>query len=692
LLAVGAVLLVEIPGRRTSFTKYDHGWPFAVLNRDYIRDPRLFGTGGLVLGTQMDSPLEADLLRRRQAAGWSLDGFPWSLESKMSPWSLANATTPNILAGVADATVALLLLLCFVRVQRNWRRRGRWFQFSLRTLLVAVVAVAFGCAWIVKLHGQRLAEEESTARLSADVGSFMVEYSTTSSAVPLGAKAEANGWNPPALLPESIVKIGGLAEQFRRVSSVNLVGWVGIRDVTAGRPEGEKIPPEPVPHDFASTDKITDATLDCLQSFTELRQLEIETTKVTETGLAKLSTLRDLADLTITGLTITNAGAANLAKIGSLRRLTLDKTSITDAGLDCLSNLRQLEELNLGSSRITAAGMTAFARIPRLTSLRLAKSPLSNDAVAAINSLTHLKQLTLSDCGINRLELHDLDELSSLDFSSDDPIVSLDNLPALEVLAINGTVGGQRLAPIRLAGVPTLRFVFLQGLRIDGPAWKQLLALERLESLYVSDVRFSALGTDLCWPPRLRELCVSGTDLNQLTIAEMLSLEELKVAANSDLGKATFRNLPALRKLAMEYDDKLANVRLEGATNLREFSVDMGAPKADFAGLSDCKAVEKVILSRMPVAPSTVADIGTLTNLRSLELSDAQLTDADLAKLAPLAGLRELEISGNNCTDAGLKYLDGMTQLAGANLGNQGISAAGLNSLKRRLPAANIYP
>jgi Leucine-rich repeat (LRR) protein len=118
----------------------------------------------------------------------------------------------------------------------------------------------------------------------------------------------------------------------------------------------------------------------------------------------------------------------------------------------------------------------------------------------------------------------------------------------------------------------------------------------------------------------------------------------------------------------------------------------MGAPKADFAGLSDCKTVEKVIMSRMPVAPLTVADIGTLTNLRSLEIRDAQLTDADLAKLAPLTGLRELDISGNNCTDAGLKYLHGMTQLADANLGNNEMSAAELNSLKKRIPGATIYP
>lgn len=70
--------------------------------------------------------------------------------------------------------------------------------------------------------------------------------------------------------------------------------------------------------------------------------------------------------------------------------------------------------------------------------------------------------------------------------------------------------------------------------------------------------------------------------------------------------------------------------------------------------------------------------------LVKVDLSFAQLTDADVAHLKGLAGLQELYLCGTEVTDAGLEHLSGLTALEVLDLWRCGnVTDAGLEHLNR---------
>ena len=86
-----------------------------------------------------------------------------------------------------------------------------------------------------------------------------------------------------------------------------------------------------------------------------------------------------------------------------------------------------------------------------------------------------------------------------------------------------------------------------------------------------------------------------------------------------------------------------------------------------------------------------LAPLAELTNLRVLDLSGTQITDAGLAHLAGLTNLKVLNIGETGITDAELVHLAGLTNLQELDLtGCQGITDVGVEALKEKLPDLNV--
>lgn len=71
-----------------------------------------------------------------------------------------------------------------------------------------------------------------------------------------------------------------------------------------------------------------------------------------------------------------------------------------------------------------------------------------------------------------------------------------------------------------------------------------------------------------------------------------------------------------------------------------------------------------------------------LTNLRSLDLTDSEVTDAGLEHLKGLSGLSSLYLKGTQITDAGLEHLAELASLEVLFLADTQITDAGLEHLK----------
>ncbi len=180
--------------------------------------------------------------------------------------------------------------------------KRRWFQFSLRTLLLIVTILAVG-------PGGWLIYEQNQARRN---------------------KAAA----------ELLRKVGG------EVYATPRWLWTLIEPGSPGMVVGVGFRYRPV----------TDSDLEPLSSLTDLVWLDLNDTPVGDDGLVHLAGLSRLKRLRLDETQITDTGLAHLSGMTGLQQLNLYKSQITDAGLVYLTALTNLEELNLQRTQVTAEG------------------------------------------------------------------------------------------------------------------------------------------------------------------------------------------------------------------------------------------------------------------------------------------------------------------------------------------------
>jgi hypothetical protein len=207
----------------------------------------------------------------------------------------------------------------------------RWFQFSLRTLLVFVTLSAIPCSWLaVKLRDVK--HEEAAAAAIVEAGG-RVEW---------GKDAPGPAW------------LGGVLGEhfFGHVISVTLEG----EQVTEGALEN--LDAMNYLQDLLLLGpKVTDSGLEHLQGLRELKWLDIDSTNVTNAGLEKIARLKQLEFLNLRGTQVTDAGLGKLAGLNKLQSLGLTNTNVTDAGLEHLQRMKQLTEVDLNDTHVTAAGV-----------------------------------------------------------------------------------------------------------------------------------------------------------------------------------------------------------------------------------------------------------------------------------------------------------------------------------------------
>ena len=147
--------------------------------------------------------------------------------------------------------------------------KRRWYQFSLKTLLVVMTVT---CVWLAIISDRARRQRAAVDRIHELGGTLLYNYETGSS--------EYKGDDPPG--PDWLVELIGV-DYFDDVVAVRL------RDLP-----------------------VTDADLDLVRDLPDLRGLSISRTKVTDAGLAHLTALTKLERLDLDGTNITVAGIKKL--------------------------------------------------------------------------------------------------------------------------------------------------------------------------------------------------------------------------------------------------------------------------------------------------------------------------------------------------------------------------------------------
>ncbi|MBC7854587.1 MAG: leucine-rich repeat domain-containing protein, partial [Pirellulaceae bacterium] len=197
--------------------------------------------------------------------------------------------------------------------------KRRWYQFSLKTLLLGMTVLCLGPG------GYVVYEQGKARRQKAAVA--------------------------------AIEKLGGKLIFDERVP----IRSAAIRQIL-GDDKYEAV----VHVQLHTSTKLTDGDLAHLARLTKLTHLYLNHTQITSTGLAHLTRLKGLTELWLSGTQVTDTGLVHLDPLKGLAALMLNNTQVTDAGLVHLADLNSLTQLQLDDTQVTDSGMVHLARLKGL--------------------------------------------------------------------------------------------------------------------------------------------------------------------------------------------------------------------------------------------------------------------------------------------------------------------------------------
>ena len=209
---------------------------------------------------------------------------------------------------------------------------------------------------------------------------------------------------------------------------------------------------------------------------------------------------------------------------------------------------------------------------------------------------------------------------------TDAGLVSLKELPQLEILILSGTQVTDA-GFVHLKGLPQLSRLELSGTQVTGAGLVHLNGLSRLTWLDLSGTQVGdAELLHLKGPPHLYLLILSGT---RVTDAGLVHLKELS----------------------------------------RIWVLDLSGTQVTDAWLVHLKG---------------------LSSLEALMLGNTSVTDAGLVCLKGLAQLSDFDLSQTQVTDAGLAYLKGLSKLERLYLKRTQVTDTGVAELRQALPDLSV--
>jgi hypothetical protein len=220
-----------------------------------------------------------------------------------------------------------------VATDAKTKPKRRWFQFSVRMLLVFVTLISIAFIWqVVKTHQLEQVEREAVAAAEAakrqrerDAAAALVKSGAIVTWSALGATCDGKEF------PVSVISVG----QYH-IMDGNTEPWIP-----------------------------SEADMKCLKEFSELRELDLSgAERAASVGLENLNGLKQLQELDLSfNLYLKDSDLEFIEGLDHLRILILSGDyGLTDAGLEHLKGLLQLKELYIRGTNVTDEGVKKLRR------------------------------------------------------------------------------------------------------------------------------------------------------------------------------------------------------------------------------------------------------------------------------------------------------------------------------------------
>jgi hypothetical protein len=229
-------------------------------------------------------------------------------------------------------------------VEKPVKQKLRWYQFSLRSLLIFVTLFAIPCSWLAVKIRQARNQRKAVDAIIKDGGSVHYDYEYENA---------IRGVRPQGLLQTVLGE-----DLFSNVVWANVKTDVGLEHL-------KELPKLQVLSLNGS--RVTDGGLEHLEDMTQLKLLDLEATTITGTGLKHLKGLSQLEWLNISNTLVTDSNLAYLKKMVRLRTLALANTQISDTGIESLKGLKNLQVLYIRETKISESGFEKLQKaLPNL--------------------------------------------------------------------------------------------------------------------------------------------------------------------------------------------------------------------------------------------------------------------------------------------------------------------------------------
>jgi Leucine-rich repeat (LRR) protein len=244
--------------------------------------------------------------------------------------------------------------------------RRRWFQYSLRSMLVLITLAAIAlAAWNTyrkRLRLQNRALPELT-RLKAEVD-----------VQPVGPE-----WLRALPGGEDLFKVVGVKLEHHRFEDEDLACLEHL-------PYLERL--------YLAATPLSNKGLAHVAKCKRLKRLSLWKTRITDLGMEHLRNLEDLELLDIQETRVTEAALVHLRNLPRLRMLK-QTIVLSDEGIELLARFRHRPVTSVHAYEITAQGMWALTALGRLEDLTIADSEIAPEAAAYFKYLGNLKHLSV---------------------------------------------------------------------------------------------------------------------------------------------------------------------------------------------------------------------------------------------------------------------------------------------------------
>lgn len=399
------------------------------------------------------------------------------------------------------------------------RPRRRWFQFSLRTLLLMMLVFGCGLGWFTAKRRQaqqawkRIEEAEKLDinliavddnRAMGGIhheGTWLEEWLGISLPEPLISAKVNTSSNPTPELQE-LAKFPELTDIWLEVDDITdeqLAPLAGMKRLTtlqiawsplrgsglaylAGNDSLEEL-------NLFYCDNLTDEAIYSIPKLPSLTHLRINNCPLTGVSLGHLATAcPKLETLILNKVPLTLEGFQEIGTIHSLKSLTLEESGVTSDGLGYLSDLAQLQEISFDGAYINDLGLEYLSKHPHLENLTLQKMSITDAGMTHLSILHELKAVNLeetliSDQGLQYIQSQKLESLS-LNYTSitDVGVSQLTRFPHLRALKLSRTKVTDTCVP-ELAKLPQLEVLTLDKTAITEDALSRFSNYKSLKAL-----------------------------------------------------------------------------------------------------------------------------------------------------------------------------------------------------------------